>query len=91
VTEPVRPVSINDIVERIREIREGLEQTLTSLRERISLLETDRAGLLLEIERLKEVAESRAGALEIEVGELRKEIRVLKEILGAVEQDCQFQ
>ena len=91
MTEPVRPVSINDIVERIREIREGLEQTLTSLRERISLLETDRAGLLLEIERLKEVAESRAGALEIEVDELRKEIKVLKEILGAAEQDCQFQ
>jgi len=57
VTEPVRPASINDIVNRIREIREGLEQTLMSLRERISLLETDRAGLLLEIERLKEVAE----------------------------------
>jgi hypothetical protein len=91
VTEPVRPVSINYIVERIREIREGLEQTLMSLRERINLLETDRAGLLLEIERLKEVAESRVVALEIEVGELRKETKVLKEILGAAEQDCQFQ
>jgi hypothetical protein len=91
VTEPVRPVSINYIVERIREIREGLEQTLMSLRERINLLETDRAGLLLEIERLKEVAESRVIALEIEVGELRKETKVLKEILGAAEQDCQFQ
>lgn len=91
MTEPVRPVSINYIVERIREIREGLEQTLMSLRERINLLETDRAGLLLEIERLKEVAESRVIALEIEVGELRKETKVLKEILGAAEQDCQFQ
>ncbi len=85
MTEALRPVSIKDLVERIREIREGLEQTLMRLRERISLLETDRAGLLLEVERLKKVAESRAGALEIEVSELRKEIRVLKEILGPAE------
>jgi hypothetical protein len=85
VTEALRPVSIKDLVERIREIREGLEHTLMRLRERISLLETDRAGLLLEVERLKKVAESRAGALEIEVSELRKEIRVLKEILGPAE------
>jgi hypothetical protein len=85
VTEALRPVSIKDLVERIRGIREGLEQTLMRLRERISLLETDRAGLLLEVERLKKVAESRAGALEIEVSELRKEIRVLKEILGPAE------
>jgi predicted nucleic acid-binding Zn-ribbon protein len=85
VTEAFRPVSIKDLVERIREIREGLEHTLMRLRERISLLETDRAGLLLEVERLKKVAESQAGALEIEVSELRKEIRVLKEILGPAE------
>jgi hypothetical protein len=85
VTEALRPVSIKDLVERIREIREGLEHTLMRLRERISLLETDRAGLLLEVERLKKVAESQAGALEIEVSELRKEIRVLKEILGPAE------
>lgn len=85
MTEALRPVSIKDLVERIRGIREGLEQTLMRLRERISLLETDRAGLLLEVERLKKVAESRAGALEIEVSELRKEIRVLKEILGPAE------
>jgi hypothetical protein len=85
VTEALRPVSIKDLVERIREIREGLEHTLIRLRERISLLETDRPGLLLEVERLKKVAESRAGALEIEVSELRKEIRVLKEILGPAE------
>lgn len=85
MTEAFRPVSIKDLVERIREIREGLEHTLMRLRERISLLETDRAGLLLEVERLKKVAESRAGALEIEVSELRKEIRVLKEILGPTE------
>ena len=85
MTETFRPVSIKDMVERIKEIREGLELTLMRLRERISLLETDRAGLLLEVERLKRTAESRAGALEIEVSELRKEIRVLKELLGPAE------
>jgi chromosome segregation ATPase len=91
VTETPKPVSVKDMVERIKEIHEGLEQTLMRLRERISLLETDRAGLLLEVERLKKVAESRAGALEIEVSELRKEIRVLKELLGHAEQEWQFQ
>jgi len=85
VTETLRPGSIKDMVETIKEIREGLELTLMRLRERISLLETDRAGLLLEVERLKKTAESRAGALEIEVSELRKEIRVLKELLGPAE------
>src|SRR5512135_3367885 len=85
MTETFRPVSIKDMVERIKEIREGLELTLMRLRERISLLETDRAGLLLEVERLKRTAESRAGALEIEVSELRKEIRVLKGLLGPAE------
>jgi chromosome segregation ATPase len=91
VTETLKPVSVKDMVERIKEIHEGLEQTLRRLRERISLLETDRAGLLLEVERLKKAAESRAGALEIEVSELRKEIRVLKELLGHAEQEWQFQ
>ena len=91
MTETLKPVSIKDIVERIKEIHEGLEQTLMRLRERISLLETDRAGLLLEVERLKRTAESRAGALEIEVSELRKEIRVLKDLLGHAEQERHFQ
>jgi len=85
MTETLRPVGIKDMVERLKEIREGLELTLMRLRERISLLETDRAGLLLEVERLKRTAESRAGALEIEVSELRKEIRVLKDLLGPAE------
>ena len=85
MTETLRPVGIKDMVERLKEIREGLELTLMTLRERISLLETDRAGLLLEVERLKRTAESRVGALEIEVSELRKEIRVLKELLGPAE------
>lgn len=85
MTETLRPVGIKDMVERLKEIREGLELTLMRLRERISLLETDRAGLLLEVERLKRTAESRVGALEIEVSELRKEIRVLKELLGPAE------
>lgn len=91
MTETLKPVSIKDVVERIKEIHEGLEQTLMRLRGRISLLETDRAGLLLEVERLKRAAESRAGTLEIEVSELRKEIRVLKDLLGHAEEERQFQ
>ena len=61
------------MVEKIKEIREGLTQTLRALREKINTLETERASLLVEIEQLKKVAESRANALEVEVKQLREE------------------
>jgi predicted nucleic acid-binding Zn-ribbon protein len=60
-------------------------QTLKTLREKIRTLETERAGLMVEIEKLKKVAESRADALENEVSQLREEIKSLKELLGSAE------
>jgi chromosome segregation ATPase len=85
MTEPDKKANLNQIIIEVKEIHEGLKKTLANLRDRISLLETDRAGLLLEIERLKNAAESRAGTLEIEIGQLRQEINDLKDILGAPE------
>ncbi len=76
-------VSVSSLVEKIKEIRQGLVQTLTVLRERLKTLETERSSLLLEIEQLKEAAESRADALETEVHDLREEIKSLKELLGS--------
>ena len=35
MTETLRPVGIKDMVERLKEIREGLELTLMTLRERV--------------------------------------------------------
>ena len=74
------------MVEKIKDIREGLTQTLKVLREKINTLETERASLLVEIEQLKKAAESRANALEFEVKQLREEIESLRELLGGSEE-----
>ncbi len=84
--KPVETVNVKDLVGKIKEIREGLILTLTVLRDRLRTLETERSSLLLEIEKLKGAAESRADALEGEVRELRAELRSLKELLGSVEE-----
>jgi hypothetical protein len=47
------------------------------------MLETERAGVLGEMDELKRDAESRADALEAEVRQLREEVRSLRELLGA--------
>jgi len=77
--------NVKDVVVKIKEIREGFMQTLRALREKIKTLETERAILLVEIEELKKVAESRANALDIEVNQLREELKSLRELLGVSE------
>lgn len=57
-------------------------QTLKVLHERIKTLETERANLMIEIDKLRKVAESRATALESEVDMLREEVESLRELLG---------
>ena len=84
-----KPVKMNvrELVAKVKEIQEGLTQTLRNLREKIMLLETtERTGLLMEIDKLKNVAESRANALETEVNQLREELRFLREFLGESEE-----
>jgi vacuolar-type H+-ATPase subunit I/STV1 len=83
--KPVK-TDVKDLVVKVKEIREGLMQTLRVLREKINTLETERTSLLVEIEELKKVAESRANALETEVNQLREELRLLRELLGASEE-----
>ena len=83
--KPVEPKNVKFLAARLMEIREGLSQNLRVLREKIYVLETERAGLLVEIDQLKKVAESRASALEVEVKQLREELRSLRELLGASE------
>jgi uncharacterized protein involved in exopolysaccharide biosynthesis len=79
--QPNETVSIKDLVKRIRGIKEELTHTLENLHEKIQLLETDRAHLMIEIEKLKKVAETRANALQSEISSLREEITSLKGIL----------
>jgi predicted nucleic acid-binding Zn-ribbon protein len=78
--------SIKNMVERIRGIRGELMQTLKNLREKIKTLETERSNLMIEIEKLRKVAESKAVALEGEVTMLREEVKSLRELLGYSEE-----
>ncbi len=75
---------VASLVDRINSIRDGLTQSLNSLRIKIKTLETERSYLLAEVEELKEAAELRAGALEAEITQLREEIKAMREVLGAV-------
>jgi vacuolar-type H+-ATPase subunit I/STV1 len=81
VTTKPTEINVNDIVKKLKEIHEGLTQTLRTMRKKIATLETERTGLLVEIERLKKVAESRANALETEVNQLREELKSLRDLL----------
>ena len=78
--------SIKNMVERIRSIKGELMQTLKNLREKIKTLETERANLMIEIDNLKKVAESKANALESEVNMLREEVKSLRDLLGYTEE-----
>ncbi|MEM2995057.1 MAG: hypothetical protein QXI91_03440 [Candidatus Bathyarchaeia archaeon] len=80
-------VSIKNMVERIKGIRVEFMQTLKNLREKIKTLESERADLLMEIEKLKKIAESRVVALESEVTMLREEVKSLRELLGYTEEE----
>jgi chromosome segregation ATPase len=85
-TRTEETVSIKNMVEKIKSIKGELMQTLKNLREKIKTLETERANLMVEIEKLKKAAESRVNALESEVNMLREEVKSLRELLGYSEE-----
>lgn len=58
---------------------------LKSVVEKIRTLETERNNLMLEIEELKKMADSKAKALESEISMLREEVKSLRILLGAEE------
>ena len=58
---------------------------LKSMVEHLRTLENERKNLLLEIEELKKMADSKAKALESEVSMLREEVKSLRVLLGAGE------
>ncbi len=66
-------------------------QTLKELRERIKLLETERANLLLEIEKLKKAALERINSLEAEISTLREEAKSFQEFLGCASEKANNQ
>jgi len=78
-------ITIKGIIEEIKGIEKGLMQTSGNLREKIEKLETEKADLLAEIEKLRGAGEEKASALEKEVSALRKEVESLKKLLGGIE------
>jgi len=60
-------------------------ELLRSLRKKIETLEKEKAGLLAEIESLKEKGEAKAHELENEVTMLRKEVKTLEKLLNVKE------
>jgi uncharacterized Zn finger protein (UPF0148 family) len=86
-TELRETANIKNMVERIKDIKGELMQTLMNLREKINTLETERANLMVEIEKLRKVAESRVDALEGEVSMLRNDVKSLRDLLGYKEEE----
>jgi hypothetical protein len=59
--------------------------SLKGVVEHLRALETERKNLLLEIDELRKMADSKAKALESEVSMLREEVKSLRVLLGAGE------
>ncbi len=53
--------------------------------EKIKNLETEKKNLLVEIEQLKKIADTKAITLEKEVGALRDEVKSIKVLIGGAE------
>jgi predicted nucleic acid-binding Zn-ribbon protein len=84
--EEAADANIQDMVDRIKGIKGELMLTLRNLRDKIKTLETERANLMLEIDELRKVAESRVNALDSEVSMLREEVKSLRDLLGYSEE-----
>ncbi len=82
-SESTLPANMVDLAKKVKSIREGLIQTLNTLRLRLKTLETERSVLLIEIGELKKAAEFRANVLEEEVNQLRAEVKSLKDLLNS--------
>jgi len=70
-----------NMLERIKGVKEVLMET-RNLGKKIKTLDTERANLMVEIEKLKKMAESKISALENEVTIMREEVKSLRELLG---------
>lgn len=72
------------VLPRARE-EKGALSSFRSIAEKIRVMEDEKRNLLLEIEELKKLAESKTRALESEVGMLREEVESLRTLLGGEE------
>ena len=65
---------------KLREIQTGLEKDLANLRSKFNLLEPE-SKIFSDLEDLKTDAESRTCNLELEVEDLKEELKAIKSIL----------
>lgn len=82
-----KELNIKGVAEKIKGIEGELMSTLKNLREKLKTLETERGNLLLEIDGLKKMADSKANALESEIVMLKEEVKSLKQLLGVGEME----
>lgn len=78
--ENVNPPDFASLIGKLNEIKLGLNNNLSKLRENLQVIESQRSGINLRFEELD--AESRADDLEDEVNDLKDELRSLKDLLG---------
>jgi regulator of replication initiation timing len=67
-------------------VRLGVHEFMSNFKsmvDKLKALESERRNLLLEIEELKKMADSKAETLENEVSMLREEVKSLRILLGA--------
>jgi cell shape-determining protein MreC len=78
---------LNVLSRLLLNVRIGVQvmSSFKSVVDKLKGLETERRNLLLEIEELKKMADSKARALENEVSMLREEVKSLRVLLGAGE------
>ena len=84
--EPKLTTGIKDVAEADKGTKGELMRIMASVRGKMNTMETERASLMTDIAKLKEVAQSRAEALEKELSTLRNDVRSLKDLVGYEEE-----
>jgi uncharacterized protein YlxW (UPF0749 family) len=73
---------ITQSLQALKNVERKLIQLHKNLRKKINVLQKEKAGLLEEIESLKEKGEAKARELENEVTTLRKEVKALETLFN---------
>jgi hypothetical protein len=69
-------------IEKLDKVQHDFKLNLENLRRNLSALQTERPGVLFELETMRKDSESKADVLEEDVNRLRLEIQDLKDLLG---------
>ncbi len=85
---PIKP-SMEVLFGKLEEIQWALRENLANLQEKLALLESPQ--LQDTLTSYLKAAENRANSLEVEVTELREELRAIKELLGFNLQKCNLE